>query len=72
MGVRGHLISVQVVAPVSPDSLRQLGADSPVSLRLIVLVMAQGGQFLSGGPGKHGGASTEAKAGAAGKNGGPG
>ncbi|GFE26499.1 hypothetical protein Sliba_69520 [Streptomyces nigrescens] len=33
----GHLINVQAVTPVSPDSIRQLGVDSDTREQLIVL-----------------------------------
>lgn len=40
-GLREHLINVQVALSDSPDSIRQVGVDSPVSSRLVLLAMAQ-------------------------------
>jgi len=41
MGVREHLIIVQAVARGMSVSIRQVGADSPVSSRDILLAIAQ-------------------------------
>ncbi|WP_180990022.1 hypothetical protein [Streptomyces noursei] len=39
--LREHLINIQVEVPVSLDSIRQVGVDSEVRERLIVLAMTQ-------------------------------